>query len=158
MSKKFRVRLTNVQKSYLEKLTSRGKIPARKFKRCMILLLSNSRCNGCSKKDKEICELLGLSQNVPSRIRKRFVLEGLEAAIEEKPRPGKPPKNNGKQEAKIVALACSEPPEGRVRWTLHLLADKIVELDLCVPISYKTVGEILKKRNETASKKTVVHW
>jgi hypothetical protein len=73
----------------------------------------------------------------------------VESAIEERPRSGKPPKFSGKQQAKITALACSTPPEGRSRWTLRLLADKVVELELVDDISHKSVGEILKKTNSS---------
>ena len=81
-----------------------------------------------------------------ARVRKRFVEEGLEAAINDRPRPGRERKLDGKQEAHLVAIACSSPPEGHINWTLHLLANKVVEMDLAGSISLETVRQILKKR------------
>ena len=77
--------------------------------------------------------------------RQRFVEGGLEVALNEKPRPGKPPKLTGRDEAKLTAIACSEPPEGYARWSIHLLADKLVELDIVDSISRETVRNYLKK-------------
>ncbi len=82
-----------------------------------------------------------------SRVRRRFVEEGLESALKERPRPGQRRKLDGKQEAHLVAVACSPAPEGRVRWTLQLLANKVVELDLADSISPETVRQMLKKTN-----------
>ena len=84
-----------------------------------------------------------------ARVRKRFVEEGLEAAINDKPRPGRERKLDGKQEARLVAITCSSPPEGHVNWTLHLLADKVVELEFAGSISLETVRQILKKTNSS---------
>ena len=83
-----------------------------------------------------------------ARVRKRFVEEGLEAAINDRPRPGRERKLDGKQEAHLVAIACSSPPEGHINWTLHLLANKVVEMDLAGSISLETVRQILKKRTQ----------
>ena len=78
-------------------------------------------------------------------VRKRFACEGLDSALYDKPRPGQPPKITGDVEAKLVVLACSDPPEGRVRWTLQLLADKLVELNLVESISAVAIHKRLKK-------------
>ena len=92
-----------------------------------------------------------------ARVRKRFVEEGLEAAINDKPRPGRERKLDGKQEARLVAITCSSPPEGHVNWTLHLLADKVVELEFAGSISLETVRQILKKRTQAVAEKGMVH-
>lgn len=132
---KYEVFLDKEQKEFLSCITSKGKESARKIKRANILLLADE-----GKKDKEIMEIVRASDTTVEKTRKRFVLEGLKSAIEEKPRPGQPKKIDGRKEAKIIALACSKPPEGRSKWTLRLLADK-VELD----ISHVAVQNTLKK-------------
>ena len=88
-----------------------------------------------------------------TRARRRFVDEGLEAAINDRPRPGRERKLSGRQEAHLVAIACSSPPEGHVSWTLHLLADKVVELEFAGSISLETVRQILKKTNSSRGRR-----
>ena len=88
-----------------------------------------------------------------ARVRKRFVEEGLEAAINDKPRPGRERKLSGRQEAHLVAIACSNAPEGHTNWTLHLLADKVVELEFAGSISLETVRQILKKTNSSRGRR-----
>jgi len=132
---KYEVDLSKDQRSFLKQLTRKGKESARKIKRAHILLLADE-----GKKDKEIAEIVRVSDGTIERIRKRFVLEGLKSSLEEKPRPGKPKKIDGRQEAEIITLACSNPPEGRAKWTLRLLADKI-ELD----VSHVAIHNTLKK-------------
>ena len=146
-AKKYRVKLTNKERKYLKKQTTTGKESARKLNRARILLLSDEAKLGAAKADSEIAKILGISSATVARVRQRFHEEGIKAALNEKPRPGAPPKISGKARAEITALACSEPPEGHGRWSLRLLADKLVELELIDSISYKTVGEVLKKTN-----------
>ena len=146
-AKKYRVMLTNRERKYLKKLTTTGKESARKLNRARILLLSDEANPGAAKSDSEITKILGASSATVARIRKRFIEGGLRSALNEKPRPGAPPKFSGKDRAEITALACSEPPKGHGRWSLRLLSDRLVELELVESISYKTVGEILKKTN-----------
>lgn len=93
----------------------------------------------------EIAVLLGCSPTTVYNIRDRYQAEGLESALTEKPRSGKPPRITGESRARITALACSEAPEGHARWTLRLLADRSVELGFCDSISHNHVREILKK-------------
>jgi transposase len=147
MKKRYRVKLTPEQREKLEKLTRRGEIKVRKYKRASILLLANENDPKGGKSDKEIAEQVGVAPITAHRIRKRFVLEGLDVALEEKPRPGAPDKFSGQQRAEITALACSNPPEGHARWTLRLLADKVVELEIVESISHDSVDRILKKTN-----------
>jgi len=132
---------------YLRKITTTGAAPARKINRARILMLSNEANANASKTAEEIGELLGISTSTVYRVRMCFVEEGLESALYDKPRPGQPPKLTGKQEAQLTAIACSTPPEGRSRWTLRLLADKLVEL--------KIVGEILKKTISSPGKENI---
>lgn len=147
MRKKYRVALSPEQRERLEDLTSRGEIKVRKYKRARILLLADENHPNGGKVDSEIAQQVGVGASTAQRIRKRFALEGLESALEEKPRPGVPEKFSGRQRAEVTALACSDPPEGHARWSLRLLADKLVELEFVESISHDTVDRILKKTN-----------
>jgi len=136
------VRLKQKEKELLKQLVSKGKERARKLTRCRILLLADE-----GMKDTRIIEALKVARNTVRQVRSRYIQKGLEASLNEQPRSGAPKKFSGRQKAKITAIACSEPPEGRSRWTLRLIADKIVELEITDSISYKTVERILKKTN-----------
>ncbi len=142
MQKTYTVKLKPQEQECLKKLISCGTDKARKLTRCHILLMANEQ-----KTDAQITESLHVAMNTVFRIRQRYAAEGLESALNEQPRSGQPPKFSGKQQAKITAIACSKAPEGRSRWTLRLLADKVVELDIVDRISYKSVENILKKTN-----------
>ena len=146
-AKKHHVRLCESELEALQRLTTTGKASARKINRARILLLSNEADDNSSKTDEEIATVLGVSTSTVVRVRQRFVKEGFEDSLHEKPRPGQRPKLTGKGEARLIALACSEAPEGRARWTLRLLAHKLVELKVVDSISHKTVGCVLKKTN-----------
>jgi transposase len=146
-AKKYRVKLSEGQRAKLEELTSRGIIPVRKYKRARVLLLVDENSEQGRKKDEEVVALVDTSLATVHRIRRQFVEEGLEATLNEKPRPGKPRTFDGKDRAAVIALACSEPPEGHARWSLRLLADKLVELQIVATISHRTVRDILKKTN-----------
>jgi transposase len=148
-AKKYHVQLSESQRQFLHKLTTKGTAKARQIKRAHILLLSDESNTNASKTDEQIAEVLGISNSTVVRVRGRFVEEGLESALNEKPRPGQPPKLTGKQEAKLIAIACSTPPQGYARWSLRLLADKVVELNIVDSISHKSVGEVLKKANSS---------
>ena len=117
-----------------------GKVSARKLTRAHILLQANA---GVS--DKAIAAALHIGIATVERIRKRFVEEGLDAALSERPRPGGQRKLEGKQEAFLIALACSTPPEGRQCWTMQLLADRLVAVQVVEAISDETVRRTLKK-------------
>jgi len=142
MRTKIRVKLRSKERELLRRLISRGRERARKITRCRILLLADE-----GKSDNQIMEALKVARNTIRTVYSRYVQEGLASAIEEKPRSGAPTKFNGRLNAKITALACSEPPEGRGRWTLRLLADRVVELEMADSISHQTVKRILKKTN-----------
>jgi len=148
-AKQYRVYLNGKKRSNLERLVSTGTNKARTINRARILLLADESPRGISrgmgKTDKEIVEVLGVSARTVAATRQRFVEEDLEGALNEKPRPGRPPKLTGRDEAKLTVIACSEPPEGRVRWSVRLLADKLVEVDLVDSISHEAVRRYLKK-------------
>jgi transposase len=146
-AKKNRVRLIKKQRKELKKLTHKGVISARKLKRAQVLLLSDEGRPEGRKTDQEIADVLDISTATVVRIRQRFVEEGLAAALEEKPRPGRPKQLSGPDRAAVTALACSEAPAGYARWSLRLLADKVVELEWVDQISHTSVQTILKKTN-----------
>lgn len=139
---KYRVKLTPKAREHLLEIARRGKSPARKVKRALILCQADE-----GRTDQQIAEALFVGTATVSRVRQRFVAEGLEQALNERPRPGQRRKLAGPQEAHLVALACSKAPEGHTHWTLQLLADKVVELELVDSISLETVRQILKKTN-----------
>lgn len=140
MKKQYNIELSEEERTQLEKLTTRGTEKVRKVKRARVLLLADE-----GKKDQEIAERVGVSVGTVERIRKRYAQAGLEAAINEKPRSGRPIGISAQTRAKVTALACTKAPEGRSKWTLRLLADKVVELEYIDSISYQSVRNILKK-------------
>lgn len=141
---KYNVKLSPDERGKLNRLTVGGSIGVRKLNRVKILLLADENSEKGNKTDKEIADKLDVNKATVVRIRQRFVEKGL-GAVDEKPRSGRPPGISGEERAKVTALACSKAPEGFGRWTLRLLADKVVELDLVDSISHSTIGEILKK-------------
>lgn len=138
------VKLSEHEHQYLRKIVESGKDKARKITRCRILLLADE---AKGKTDEEIADTLDVCLTTIFNIRRRFHKGGLERAIQEEARSGQPPKFTGKSLAKITAIACSKPPEGHARWSLRLLADQAVELDIVETISYNSVRNILKKTN-----------
>ena len=140
--KSHRVKLSEHERQYLQRIVESGKDKARKITRCRILLLADE---AKGKTDEQIADVLGVCLATILNIRRRYHKGGLERAIQEDPRSGQPPKFNGKSMAKITAIACSKPPEGRSKWRLRLLADRVVELDIVEAISYNSVRNILKK-------------
>ena len=142
MKKKYNVKLKAKDQNQLKQHLSKGQDSARKLNRCRLLLLAHE-----GKTDEQICDAIGISMATAANVRRRFCQEGFDSALNEKPRCGAPKKFEGKTRAKITAVACSKPPKGRSRWTLRLLADRLVELDIVDDISFKSVGNILKKTN-----------
>ena len=144
-AKQYRVFLNGKKRSYLNRLVNTGTNKARKITRARILLLANESPRGPSKKDREIMDSLSVSARTVAATRQRFVEEGLEGALNEKPRSGRPRKFTGREEAKLTFIACSDPPEGCTRWSVRLLADKLVELGIMDTISRESVRQYLKK-------------
>ena len=144
MSTRFVVQLSQKERAHLKGLLRRGAAPARVQTRARVLLLADRSC-GERRSDEQVAAAVLTSVSTAKRTRWRFVQEGLEAALKEKPRPGRPPKITGEIEAKLMVLACSQPPEGHARWTLRLLANRLVELGYLESISHVAVGNRLKK-------------
>ena len=138
------VKLKKQSRQYLQKIVESGEDKARKITRCRILLLADQ-----GKTDQEISDALNVCLATIFNIRRRFCRKGLERAISEGARSGQPPKFKGKSMAKITAIACSKPPEGRAKWSLRLLADHVIELDIVETISHVSVRNILKKTNSS---------
>ena len=147
-AKRYRVDLTQDEREHLLDLTRRGKSSARKVKRSLILCKGDEGLT-----DQQVAEAVMVGPSTVSRVRQRFVEGGLERALNDRPRPGKQRKLDGKQEARLVAVACSAAPEGHTRWTLRLLAGKVVELDLADSICRETVRQVLKKTNSSRGRR-----
>lgn len=145
MSKKYIVRLTDEERDDLRALAGKGQAVAYKIKHAHILLAADA--DGPAWTDGRIAEAFSCHPRTVENVRRRFVLKGLEAALERKKqdRPSRQRKLDGEGEARLTALACSTPPEGRDRWTLQLLADELVRLEVVDAISDQTVRRTLKK-------------
>jgi transposase len=139
-AKKYFVKLEPDEQEMLLELTGKGRVSARKMKRAQILMKADEGW-----KDEDIIRALNTSRSTVERTRKRMVEGGLDKALNEDARPGQRPKLDGKAEAHLVALACSEAPGGREHWPLRLLADKLVELGLVESISHEAVRQKMKK-------------
>ncbi len=138
----YRVNLTRSERQQLLDIARKGKSSARKVKRSLILCKADQGLT-----DQQVSQALLVGPSTVSRVRRRFVQEGLESALKERPRPGQRRKLDGKQEAHLVAVACTPAPEGRAHWTMQLLADQVVELEFADSISPETVRQVLKKTN-----------
>ena len=147
-AKHYQVLLDLCQRDYLSDLISSGIESARKLTRARILLKADESEFGPAYADKQIEEAVEVSIPTIERTRKTFVLQGLMAALNAKQRSDTPNlKMDGEKEAHLIALVCSDPPEGRSRWTLRLLAEKMVELEHVSSISHETIRQVLKKTN-----------
>jgi hypothetical protein len=148
MEKRYRVTLTEQERDELQRMVSTGKSAAKKLTRARLLLLADQAEGGPAKSDPEIVEALGCGRATVERVRKQFVEEGLNTALQP-PRTPRVfvPRLDGKAEAHLVALVCGAPPEGRARWTMRLLADRMVALEYVETVSYETVRRTLKKTN-----------
>lgn len=151
---RYLVTLTEDEREALRELTSKGKHNSQKILNALILLsCDKSEFNANHSTNEEISRILNISMRKIDRVKKRFVEEGLEVALNgEKRNRIYAKKVDGDFEAHLVALSCSEPPEGFARWSLRLLADQVVELDYIENISHETIRRILKKRNQTLAK------
>jgi transposase len=134
------VKLSEEEKKDLHALTHKGTCGVRKLRRAQMLVLADEGLT-----DEEIARALDGSVSTVERVRKRFVQEGLKAALSERPRPGARRKLDGRQEAYLLALASSDPPEGKKHWSMQLLADRLVGLEIVEEISDETVRRTLKK-------------
>ena len=138
--KKYLINLSDEEKLQLTKITKKGTSKARKLKRAMILLKADEGLT-----DAQIMAAISISRPCVERIRKRFVEGGLERALNEDSRPGQRRKLDGRGEAQLIAITCSQAPEGHEHWTMRLLAGKLVDLGVVESISHETVRQTLKK-------------
>jgi transposase len=145
--KKYKVTLTAEERQQLSDLIAAGKAAAQKLAHARILLKADAADGGPTWPDARIAEAVEVSIATVERVRQRFVEQGLEAALgrQKRDRPSRPRKLDGRAEARLVALACSAPPEGRKEWTMQLLADKLVELQVVDTVCDETVRRALKK-------------
>jgi transposase len=158
MPKKYIVRLSADERKELKALVNKGKTAAYKRLHAQVLLKADISKNGSCWTDKKISEAFDIGLRTVERIRQRLVEGGLESAINRaKQERTKSRKLDGEQEAYLIALSCGEPPEGRARWTLRLLASRLVELDYVEGISHETIRQVLKKRNKALAEKRMVY-
>jgi hypothetical protein len=146
-AKRFVVALTADERDQLEALTRSGKRSARTVTRARILLLTDQGESGPAWEDRRVAEALGCGSRTVERVRERFVSEGLDDALTHK-KPANAPRErvlDGAAESRLISLACSATPDGRKAWTLRMLADKLVELEVVDAVSYETVRRALKK-------------
>jgi hypothetical protein len=146
-TKRYIVTLTPDERRGLEALTQAGKRSARTITRARVLLLADQGECGPAWEDRRVAEALGCGHRTAERLRERFVTDGLDAALAHKPqvRPSREPVLDGAAEARLIALACEPAPNGRRRWTLRMLAGRLVELEVVGAVSRETVRRALKK-------------
>ncbi len=152
---KYSVRLSSEQRTMLERLTKTGEAPARKIMHANILLKTDTGPQGPGWSSEQIQEAFGIGETVIKKVRQRFFENGIEDALERRPQPRRPDKYKiqGKQEAQIIAVLCTEKPEGQSRWTLRALTDRIIELEIVEQVSHETVRSVLKKMNLSLGKR-----
>ena len=145
MNKRFIVRLSSEERAQLESLVAKGKAAARRLTRARVLLKADCSSLGPAWSDQQICDALDLGAITVHRVRRSFVEGGLDGALIRRPAPRRPRMLDGEQEAHLIALACGSPPAVRCRWTIRLLADKLVELGHVGNVSHETIRRTLKK-------------
>ena len=145
--KKYIVELTSEERKQLQQLIKKGKVAGYKIRHAQMLLKTDQGNHGPSWPDAQIAEVFAAHVTSVERLRKRFVEQGLDAALERNKRDNYTRKLDGDAEAHLTAIACSKPPAGRSEWSLRLLADRLVELSVVDSISYMTVSRTLKKTN-----------
>jgi transposase len=149
--KKYLVTLTDAERQSLHELIATGKAAAQKLAHARILLKAEAAPGGPGWPDEQIAKALEVGLSTVARVRQRLVEQGLDAALGRKPqdRPSRPRKLDGAAEARLIALACAPPPAGQADWTMRLLADKLVELEVIDTVSHETVRQVLKKTNSS---------
>jgi transposase len=157
MPKTFVVQLSSAQREQLEQLLASGTAASRQLTHARMLLKADRSEGGPAWGNAPIAEALEISTLTVTRVKKRFIQQGLEAALERKKQAKrKEPKLDGRQEAHLLALVCGAPPEGQARWTLRLLAGRMVELGYVEAVSHETVRQTLKKRTQTVAETDLV--
>jgi hypothetical protein len=155
-TKRYLVTLTPDEREQLDALTRAGKRSARTITRARILLLTDQAEGGPAWEDRRVAEALGCGHRTVERVRERFVTLGLDPALSHKAqdKPSRERVLDGKAEARLIALACEEAPSGRKRWTLRMLADKLVELEVVETVSAETVRRALKKTSSSRTSRS----
>lgn len=155
MAAKYTFDLTEQERSELQSLVHKGKCAARKRLHAQIILLADNGQECAKRPNEEIAQILGIDKSTVGRVCRRFVEEGFEAALQRrKHKNHRPRKLDGAQEARLVMLACGQAPDGRARWTMKLLAERLVELDVVGSISKDTVRRTLKKTKSSRGKRS----
>ncbi len=158
MKKRYVVRLTSDERTRLEGLIKYGREAAYRRRHAEVLLLVDEGEYGPKQIDREVAERTGFARRTVEQIRERCVTEGLASALERKKRSRERARRlDGEDEARLISLACSDAPEGHARWTLNMLADKLVELDVVESISHECVRQVLKKHHQTLAEANVVY-
>ena len=147
MNKKYVVESTSEERKRLRELVKKGKVAGYKIRHGQMLLKADQGKYGPKWSDVAIVESFGGHKTTVERLRQRFVLQGLKAALERQKRSSREGKFDGEAEARLIALACSEAPEGRSEWSLRLLADKLIQLGVVDSCCHMTVQRTLKKTN-----------
>ncbi len=158
MKKRYIVKLTSEERDQLESIINRGREAAYRRRHAQVLMLVDEGEHGPGYFDKIAAEQTRFTRRTVEQIRERCVTEGLSAALERKKRSrSRTQKLDGEGEARLISLACSDAPEGYVRWTLHMLADHLVELNVVESISHECIRQVLKKHHQTLAETNVVH-
>lgn len=158
MKKRYVVKLTAEERRELDELVKRGRVAAHRRRRAEVLLLVDEGEHGPKLLDREAAERAGFSRRTVEQIRERCVTGGLTRALERKTRSRERTRRlDGEGEARLISLACSDAPEGHARWTLQLLADQLVELQIVESITAECVRQVLKKHHQTLAEADVVH-
>jgi len=158
MPKRHVVKLSEEERDALEQICSKGRVAAQRRRHAGILLLVDESEHGPSMVDTEVAERMEVTARCVAMVRKRCVDDRLELALERKKRSReRTAKLDGDAEARLVSLACSEAPEGRARWTLNLLTERLVELEIVESVACETVRQVLKKHDQALAEANVVH-
>jgi transposase len=152
----YKVTLTDEERDLLRTMLSSGKAAARKLNHARLLLYADESADGLRRTDQDIAATLGIGARTVERVRQRFVEEGLDSALVPRPRPRGAYKVDQHVEAQILAIAKSDPPSGRKRWTLRLIADRLVALGRGA-VSPEAVRQVLKKRRDPVAGEDLVH-
>ncbi len=158
MKKRYVVKLTSTERDQLDGIIKRGREAAYRRRHAQVLMLVDEGEHGSGLFDREVAEQTGFTRRTVEQIRERCVTEGLTAALERKKRRSSRARVlDGEGEARLVSLACSDAPEGYARWTLYMLADKLIELNIVESISHESVRQVLKKHHQTLAEAHVVY-
>jgi transposase len=145
MRKQHHIHLTPAHRAEAQAVLDRGKAAALSFRHARILLEADDAVRRRVRSDQQVAALCGVSARTVARVRERFAIDGFAVALHGRPHPGSAPKLSPEQAARLIALACTAPPAGRARWSVRLLADRVVELEAMPPVSRELVRTTLKK-------------